>query len=106
MFDCHECRCHVSPPCNACVDCPVCNPCGQCDRHHGGLRNERCRYGLPAPWKIYPQEGFWVIGLHQFDDVYSPLHLSASFEGACRVFRAFENDLHWSGITRSRIGMV
>jgi hypothetical protein len=26
MIDCHECRCHIAPPCNGCVDCKVCNP--------------------------------------------------------------------------------
>lgn len=23
---CHRCSCHLFPPCQACVDCPICNP--------------------------------------------------------------------------------
>lgn len=40
MSDCHECRCFISPPCNACVECqhvdiPDCdNNCRDCEEHN------------------------------------------------------------------------
>lgn len=41
-IDCHECTCHLSPPCSGCVNCAVCNPCTACDAVHDGLRDDEC----------------------------------------------------------------
>lgn len=42
-IDCHECTCHLSPPCSGCVDCKVCNPCSGCEEVHDGPRDDQCQ---------------------------------------------------------------
>ncbi len=42
LIECHECSCHISPPCQECVDCKVCNPCWTCDEIHDGPRDDNC----------------------------------------------------------------
>ena len=45
VVECHDCSCHISPPCSACVECETCNPCWECDEVHDGPRNEDCTNG-------------------------------------------------------------
>lgn len=42
---CHDCSCHVSPPCSQCVHCETCNPCWECDEVHDAPRNDDCPKG-------------------------------------------------------------
>jgi hypothetical protein len=42
VSDCHDCRCHLSAPCNACVSCETCNPCWACDEDHDAPKNDEC----------------------------------------------------------------
>jgi hypothetical protein len=42
---CHDCTCHISPPCTQCVECETCNPCWACDELHDGPRNDNCPKG-------------------------------------------------------------
>ena len=42
LIECHECSCHINPPCEQCVQCETCNPCGECDEVHDGPRDEHC----------------------------------------------------------------
>ena len=42
LIECHDCSCHISPPCSECVDCKVCNPCWTCDEIHDAPRDENC----------------------------------------------------------------
>ena len=39
----HECSCHISPPCSACVDCPVWD-----EEDEWPLTNQRLEGGPPA----------------------------------------------------------
>lgn len=42
LIECHECSCHISPPCAECTQCEACNPCWTCDEIHDGPRNDEC----------------------------------------------------------------
>lgn len=63
MLDCHECRCHIAAPCNACTECPACNPCLTCDKPHDGPRDTDCtrQFGHPSRWTITKGVDLWWL---------------------------------------------
>ncbi|AEQ20946.1 hypothetical protein E3_0350 [Rhodococcus phage E3] len=42
LIECHDCSCHIDPPCEQCVECKECNPCWTCDEVHNGPRDDEC----------------------------------------------------------------